>query len=264
MLLLLTCILTEATEKTHIRGTSSEFRCACYLKNFNSRVVAQAMCVLGAEMELLNSENWAFCSWGDVTLKQPPQSPVRLVWFCLSRVRKVSVQYAFAEKIKWINKHTYVSFWLFVAFLCAISPEFVSFFHAVAINSVLPVRNSAGPLLQRHWRHLTLQLPHSHHPMCTTQKVESAPRCHGSGRAESRDFTHQWPRVLRYLRLATCVRTLLMGEFQLFKMTPVKISGSAQWPRGSQLVFSRATTLTVLLLRMYQHRHNLCVNVQQN
>lgn len=109
----------------------------------------------------------------------------------------------------------FVSFTVAV-FLCVICRQRVFFcfffFHAVAINSVLPVRNSVGPLLERDSGHLTLQLPQSRRPMCATQKVESAPRCHGSGRAESRDFTHQWPRVLRYLRLATCARSLLMGN----------------------------------------------------
>lgn len=108
---------------------------------------------------------------------------------------------------------------------------FLSFFHAVAINSVLPVRNSVGPLLERDSGHLTLQLPQSRRPMCATQKVESAPRCHGSGRAESRDFTRQWPRVLRYLRLATCARSLLMGNSTSSKMSPVKMSC------GSRMVF---------------------------
>ena len=78
---------------------------------------------------------------------------------------------------------------------------------------VLPVRTSVNTLLYR-----SLETPDTSYWSCVTARCVRPPevawtqRCHGSGRAGSRDFIHQWPWVLHYpylVRLCVCGRTCI-------------------------------------------------------
>lgn len=114
-----TCILYEATDThTHTNdAASSEFRLTCNLKNFNSRFVAKAMRVLGAQMEVQTRKTEL--PGGEIE----PQSAVKLVCFHLSEVREVYVHSC--QKHRHICKRMYVPFPALHSTWCGILPGFV-------------------------------------------------------------------------------------------------------------------------------------------
>lgn len=172
----------------------SPARQTCYLQNFNSRVVT--MCALGKEVNF-----WYF--WhgtlkyikGRGDAKRQLQSAVGLVscrWSERQQIREVYVHVRSKSNTLKLNTRSIFFLAYFQAFCYIICRQscFSRPRSDLSYLRELPLSLS----FCEDSRHLTLPLPPlRHRPMCATQKVESTPRCHGSGRAESCDFTHQWP-----------------------------------------------------------------------